>query len=70
MSFEKLLKLRTRVRINGQIGMVVGRTREERPVYDVMMSDGRILASRPRETIAVETENRALETAGDGPPVA
>ena len=52
MLIKELLALRTRVLVEGQAGMIVGRTREERPVYDVMMSDGRILKRRPREALA------------------
>ncbi len=63
MLIKELLALRTRVLIEGQAGMVVGRTREEQPLYDVMMSDGRILTARPREALAL-----AAATAASGPP--
>ncbi len=64
MLIKELLALRTRVLVDGQAGMVVGRTREERPVYDIKMSDGRILKRRPRESLAIQaaTEN-AVATA-------
>lgn len=63
MLIKELLALRTRVLVEGQAGMVVGRTREEQPVYDVMMSDGRILMGRPREALALTAAKGA-----SGPP--
>ena len=63
MLIKELLALRTRVLVEGQAGMIVGRTREERPVYDVMMSDGRILKRRPREALAIPSTGESLPEA-------
>ncbi len=51
MRFKDLLALRTKVLVDGETGVVVARTREERPLYDVMLSDGRILKAQPREAL-------------------